>query len=336
METCNEQPDVWPRSAAPAAHIEAEWGATIDPEPSDALALEIERLPNSQTLFSTGDYLVVLANRHQVPRVVREIGRLRELAFRAVGEGSGNACDVDEFDNWYQHLFVWSRSTRQVLGAYRLAFGEVAQTAMGCSALYTRSLFRYDRRFLSSLGPAIELGRSFVRTEFQRSSRVLALLWKGIGRLVAQHPQCCTLFGPVSVSAAYTEESRQLIAKVLSSGSYRHPLAEQIGALHPVAQHRLGAVPIDPSLAELSAVVSRLEPDGKGLPTLLREYIKLSGRFLSFSIDPDFAGAMDGLVAVDLRRTDARLLSLYMGNESYQTFRRAQSSGHHVFAYGTP
>lgn len=288
------------------------------------MAKELARLPDDQLLHERGDLLVARGTWSQVPEIVFEIGRLREIAFRAVGEGTGKATDLDAHDRHYQHLFVWSHSQRAILGAYRVAkTGEVLRQ-LGPQGLYTHTLFDFDDDFHKRLGPGLELGRSFVRPDQQRSSRVLAMLWRGIGRIVALAPEYSTLFGPVSVSALYTEESRRVIARVLSSGDYRHPLHAKVRALHPV-RDCARPNPIQPDLKELSLLVSRHEPDGKGLPTLVKEYAKLGGRFLSFSIDPDFGAAMDGLVVVDLWRTDPRLLHLYMGPESYADFTRSRA-----------
>jgi putative hemolysin len=305
---------------APEANVDAD---IIPAQSPHEMERELSLLPRAQRLYEGGDFRVVVLRQSQAPHVVLEIGRLREIAFRAVGEGTGRPVDLDDYDTYYQHLLVWSRSERAVLGSYRLAMADVVCARSSCDDLYTRSLFTYDASLLADIGPAIELGRSFVRKEYQRSSRVLAMLWKGIGQIISTRPRYHTLFGPVSISALYTEASRQLIASALSCGEFRHPLANRVAPLRPPATHELTGVTGAESLQELSDYISALEPDGKGLPTLVKEYGKLGGRFLSFSIDPDFGSAMDGLVAVDLRRTNPRLLSLYMGPEAYQRFKLA-------------
>jgi putative hemolysin len=307
----------------PQTHDEQADPDIIPPQPPLEMAREVAALPAAQLLYESGDFTVAVLRQQQAPHVVLEIGRLREIAFRAVGEGTGRMVDLDDYDTFYQHLIVWNRRERQVLGSYRLAMTDVVCRRMGTAGLYTRSLFAYDEALLERLGPAIELGRSFVRSECQRSSRVLAMLWKGIGGIVARRPRHCNLFGPVSISARYTETSRQLIAHALSRGEFRHPAAELVEPLRPPSTDRLPELSDELTLQQLSEHVALLEPDGKSLPTLVREYAKLSGRFLSFSIDPDFGSAMDGLVAVDLRRTHPRLLAAYMGPESYDRFQRA-------------
>jgi hypothetical protein len=296
-----------------------------EPEPPRLLAEEVQGLAARHTLFAAGDYVVLVAQRQHIPRVMNEIGRLRENSFRAVGEGTGKARDIDVFDDWYLQLFVWNRKDQEVLGAYRLGMTDVVRQRHGDAGLYTKSLFTYDGSFLDELGPAVEMGRSFVRLEMQGAGRVLALLWRGIAHLLAARPRYRTLFGPVSVSSAYTEASRHLIANTLCQGEYRHALFGRVQPNRPCAT---GAV-VDPALQEadikaLSRRIAQLEPDQKGVPILIKEYVKLGGQFLGFSVDADFQDAMDGFVVVNLDRTNPKLLSLHMGPENYERFRNWQ------------
>jgi putative hemolysin len=284
------------------------------------LASEIESLPASQTLYCSGSYQVLWVYQKQAPSVVREIGRLREINFRQVGEGTGNERDLDVYDEWYLHLLVWERDLRRVLGAYRLGKTDVILRERGRSGLYTDSLFNFDTNFLQFMCPALEMGRSFVDQSYQRYSRVLAFLWRGIGQIVAAEPKYHRLFGPVSVSSLYREQSRCLIASQLMNGPFRHEWANYVVPLRGFGNEAPNELL---SVQHLNARVSELEPDGKGLPTLVKEYIKLGGRFLAFSVDPDFGNALDGLVTVDLLQTEERLLNLFMGPEAHATFKRA-------------
>ena len=296
------------------------------PESGSRLAAEIHVLPASQCVYASGEYRVLVARRLQIPGVMNEIGRLRELSFRAASEGTGNARDIDAFDDIYQHLFVWHGASEQILGAYRLCMTDVVRRERGAEALYTKTLFRYDEAFLDALGPALELGRSFVRPEYQGAGRVLALLWRGIAHLLAARPRYRTLFGPVSISSAYSDEARRLIASRLCRGPHRHPLFDKVEALRPLGPPREPHPGLDEEARSLSKRVAELEPDHKGLPVLVREYVKLGGQFLAFSLDPEFCDAMDGLVAVDLDRTKPKLLALYMGEENYGHFCRSRRS----------
>jgi putative hemolysin len=301
--------------------------AIVTPVEPAELAREVDALEPSERLLEAGELLVCAAPRARAPRVVDEIGRLRELTFREVGEGTGLATDLDRFDEDYLHLFVYNKKERSILGAYRLGLTDRILARRGPSGLYTTTLFDFGPGLLEALDPALELGRSFVRLEAQRSSKTLLLLWKGIARFVSQNPRYRRLFGPVSISARYQRFSRDLMVEVLT-GAHRHPLAHLLTPKHPVGPRHLYDSGLgDPhavlTLPEhLSSVVSDAESDGKGLPVLVSEYLKLGGRFLGFNVDPDFCGVTDGLVVVDLLDTDRRLLKFYMGPETEAAFLR--------------
>lgn len=291
------------------------------PEEPRLLAQEVQGLKARHTLYAAGDFVVLVAQRQLIPRVMNEIGRLRETSFRQVGEGTGKARDIDAFDDWYMQLFVWHRKEQQVLGAYRLCMTDVVRQRHGDAGLYTKSLFSFDGSFLDALGPAVEMGRSFVRPEMQGAGRVLALLWRGIAHLLAARPRYRTLFGPVSVSSTYSEPSRQLIASGLSQAEHRHPLFGSVEPKRPCPGGQTEPALHDGDIKALSRRIAQLEPDQKGLPILIREYVKLGGQFLAFSVDPDFQDAMDGFVVVNLDRTSPKLLALHMGQENYERFR---------------
>jgi hypothetical protein len=158
--------------------------AVIDEVPRAALEVEISALSADQRLVDRGQFHVYCARASQIPWALREIGRLRELTFRAVGEGTGRPSDLDLFDASYLHLFLWDAQAAAIAGAYRLGLVDEILARHGKRGLYTHSLFKYRTRLLDSLNPAIELGRSFVRAEYQRSFAPLFLLWSGIGRFV--------------------------------------------------------------------------------------------------------------------------------------------------------
>lgn len=286
------------------------------PEEPAALAAEVAALPPDALLLASGDHEVWHVRAAQAPTVLRELGRLREVAFRAAGEGTGRARDLDRFDLDYLHLFVWSRSRRAIVGAYRLGpSDELARRHAGPDGLYTRTLFAYDARLLDALGPSLELGRSFVRPEDQRTHAPLALLWRGIGRFVARHPRYRRLFGAVSVSAAYAPLSRRLIVAHLESRK-----DEALGRLvRPLRPPEAGPLPLPPAAlkdpAEVSALVSELEPDGRGLPVLVKQYLRLGARVLGCSVDPGFGDVVDGLVVVDLATVERRVLERTIGKE---------------------
>src|ERR1700730_18141331 len=178
--------------------------AVADEVPPAALKAEIDALPRNQRLVDSGGFHVYWSRPRQTPWVFQEISRLRELTFRAAGAGSGKGADIDAFDAYYLHIFVWHDHSRTIVGAYRLGLVDEILATYGKRGLYTHSLFKYGTRMLPTLTPAIELGRSFVRVEYQRSFAPMMLLWCGIGRLIERSPQYAVLFGPVSISNRYS------------------------------------------------------------------------------------------------------------------------------------
>lgn len=300
----------------------------VEPREPARLAAELAALPAAQRLVENGEFEVWQATAGQIPELLQEIGRLREISFRAAGEGTGREIDLDLYDQHYRHLFVWNRVTREVVGGYRLGLVDEILPVYGRSGLYTYSLFRYSRAFLHGLPPAIELGRSFVRPEYQRSFAPLQLLWKGIGRFVVRHPRHAVLFGPVSISADYSPVSQQLLVEFLRRNRFDARLGRRIRPRQPYVRPRgVGGELLREiaSIDELSALLSAIESDAKGVPVLIRQYLKLGGRMLGFNVDRQFSNVIDGLVRVDLRETDPRLLRKYMGDAGAETFLAAHA-----------
>jgi len=288
------------------------------------LVSEVAALTREQRLFQAGDLEVYVTPAHAIPAVLEEIGRLRELTFRAVGEGTGKSTDVDGFDAHYLHLFVWNAAKQEIVGAYRLAGTDVTRD------LYTATLFKYTSDFLEKLGLALELGRSFVRPEYQRGFAPLLALWKGIGAYVARNPRYKTLFGPVSISNQYQAVSRELMVTFLERDASLLDWASLISSRNPFK--RRSHTPLPPAegfdLEDLSDCVADLEPTRTGVPVLLRQYLKLGGKLLGFNLDPEFSDALDGLIVVDLTRTEPRLLERYLGKAEAQEFLKHQKGSY--------
>ena len=295
------------------------------------VAADIESLPAEQVLVDSGGFRVCYARADQIPNALREIGRLRELTFRATGEGTGNATDTDVFDEYYLQLVLWDRDRRAIAGGYRLGLADEIVRKYGKRGLYTQQLFRYGNQLLQSMGPAIELGRSFICGEYQKSYSPLLLLWKGIGAFVNRHRHYRVLFGPVSISSDYQSSSRQLLVDFLRANLFDVKLSRLVRPKRPF--RRLKAMRWTArdagslrDLEQVSELIAQIEADDKGVPVLLRQYLKLGGRLLGFNVDPDFNNALDGLIMVDLRHTDLRTLQKYMGREAaaqYLEFHRA-------------
>jgi putative hemolysin len=291
----------------------------------DMLWQEIKGLPGEQRLVQKGEYEVYYAQARQIPLALREIGRLRELTFRRAHEGTGKSIDLDKFDCDYLHLFLWNDQERELVGAYRLGATDYLVGRYGENALYTRTLFNYDQRLLRQIHPALELGRSFVRPEYQKNYSPLLLLWKGIGAFVVKNPRYSILFGAVSINKEYHIVSQQLMAMSLKINNYIPKLSNLVKARKvefkfsdkfnfietPLMIH---------DMEEVSELVAEIEPDNKGIPILLKHYLKMGGKILGFNRDPDFNNALDVFIVVDLLNSPRKLMELYFGKEGAEAF----------------
>jgi len=311
-------------SAADLPHRSAE-GTTADlsRRSAEGAKAEISRLTSDATLLTAGHFQVCCASASDIPVTLQEIGRLRAVSYRAAGEGTDAEIDLDAFDRDYLHLFAWDHNRGCVIGAYRIGRTDRIVAERGVAGLYTRTLFQYDRELIDALAPALELGRSFVRPEYQRNYQALLLLWRGIGQFVVRHPEYRMLFGPVSISARYCDASHTLLTAFLEQNHLDASLARMIVPVHPRPAATIPGVCTIPSdVAGADRLVTRLEPDGKGMPVLLRQYLKLNARALGFSVDPAFGHVVDALMAVDLARVNPSILRRYFGDEGLAEYLR--------------
>jgi putative hemolysin len=298
----------------------------VDPTDSVLMEQEIAALGGDALLDMQGDNAVYISNANRIPNIVREIGRLRELTYRATGEGTGRAIDLDNFDSYYLHLFTWNRTYREIVGAYRLGQSDLILKNIGRRGFYTSTLFSYKRAFLDRLTPALEMGRSFVRPEHQKSYAALLLLWRGIGAYIAANPKYSVLFGPVSISNEYHPGSKQLIVKFLKEYCCAGDLTRLVRARSPFRARPVIGWDIGSGtgavwdIEELSALIADIETDRKGVPVLLRQYLKLGGKLVSFNVDSAFSNTLDGLIVVNLLKTDPRLLERYLGKAGAESF----------------
>jgi putative hemolysin len=297
-------------------------------EPAELLAAELNGLGRDRCLAENSDLAVYLAKASETPRMLLELGRLREVTFRLAGEGTGKRRDLDRFDRYYWHVLLWHKRRQELVGAYRAGNTAEILAEHGVKGLYTNTLFRFDERVFKKIGPALELGRSFVRPEYQRQYAPLLLLWKGIARLLATHAGTPVLFGAVGISNDYSKASREMIYRFFEARMQEDELAGLIEPRRPFRPSSLR--PWDcramcralRGLEELSQPITDVETDGKGLPILLRQYAKIGGKLLSFNVDRKFSNVLDGFVVVDLRKTEAAVLERYMGREAATRFRQ--------------
>jgi len=270
--------------------------------PEDRATLKRE-LAQAESLGTTADgktiYLWQRNGQEEAP-ILRELGRLREIAFRAVGEGSGKRRDTDSFDDDYLHLILWDDEDLEIVGAYRFI-----PTAMRePEALYSYSLFHYDDKMRDILEHGIELGRSFIQPRYW-GRRGLDYLWSGIGAYLARYPHYRYLFGPVSISGGLPPAARDLLVAF-----YRlwfpatHPLAASrrpYPASLPEVLAQFGGEDYVEDLTRLKSLLGNL---GCGIPPLYKQYSELCEpggvQFIDFGSDPSFNNCVDGLVLVDL------------------------------------
>lgn len=251
---------------------------------SGLIAAEIRCLPPEQFLFSSNNFDVVSASAAQIPNVLHEIGRLREISFRKAGEGTGNAIDLDRFDEYYRHIMLWDRERGEIIGGYRLGRADEILKERGLTGLYTSTLFEYKDEMALKFRWALELGRSFVRPEHQKTYQPLMLLWSGIGRFVAKNPQYRFLFGAVSINSEYLGVSRKLMVEFLKQGHTHSDLARFVRARNSPSframwKKHLGLpYSMVNEVQDLSELISDIEQNGAGIPILLKHYMKLGGK----------------------------------------------------------
>lgn len=294
------------------------------------LASEVAALPDDAILIQSGDFTVFQAAAFRIPRILREIGIQREQTFRLVGEGTGRAMDIDEFDDTYRHLVLWNHVEREVAGAYRFGLTDEIIKEQGHKGLYTSTLFDYDPKILARMGPALEMGRSFITPKYQKSYQPLLLLWKGVAAFISQNPRYTTLFGCVSISGEYSGVSRELIVNFMERHCALPELADMAHPKRPPKPGQLKKVDFSlPSNAfndpeDVAALVSDVE-GGTSIPVLLRQYLKLGGKIIGFNVDPDFGNCLDGLILVDLMQSDPKVLARFMGKDAVDDFLKANA-----------
>ena len=280
-----------------------------------------EALYESELLGETGDgKKIFLYDYLPDSPVIHEIGRLRELTFRSVEEGTGKALDFDQYDSYYRHLVLWDESDLEIVGAYRIGECDNIIKQHGEAGLYTSTLFDFKQPLRDKLPQAIELGRSFVQPRYW-GKRSLDYLWFGIGAYLRHHPNIKTLFGPVSLSQTYPQQSKEVILAFYQ---------KQFGAKEEMAVSKTPFILSETtrSLAEkeysddykesYKRLNKRLKSLGVKVPTLYKQYTEICEedgcQFMAFNIDPDFNYCIDSLILVDLDKIKTKRKQRYIGD----------------------
>lgn len=278
----------------------------IAPQTSQEKILdEIKSLEKENLLFKLKNFAVYCSPSHGIPSILNEIGRLREITFREVGEGTNSSIDLDEFDLYYHQLFIWDLEALRIVGAYRIGKGADILHEFGLGGFYVQSLFRMKESFIPVVQQALELGRSFVVKEYQRQPMPLFLLWKGILFFLLKNPDYRYLIGPVSISNNYSKISKELIIKFIMSHHFDWNMARLI-----LPRNAFKFKSQDPNINvimenmsdinKLDQIIGDVDELNTGLPVLLKKYIKLNAKIIGFNVDPKFNNCLDGLILLDV------------------------------------
>lgn len=276
----------------------------IDETPQEDIISEIEKLrKNDKMFFSNGNYEIYFADYNEIPSIMREIGRQRELTFRQIGEGSNLPFDLDEFDQHYHHLFLWDNDAKKIAGAYRMGLGKEILKKNGIEGFYTASLFEFDQEVHPFFKKVIEMGRAYISPEYQQKPLPLFLLWRGIVHVCLRNPDHKFLMGGVSISDKFSDFTKSLIIEFMRSHYYDSAVAQYV---HPKNEFKIKLRErdknlffdeVEADLNKLDKVIDDLEPELR-LPVLIKKYIKQNAKVIAFNVDPNFNDAIDGLMYI--------------------------------------
>lgn len=264
-------------------------------------------------IWTEKSYEVYISPTSAIPNIIKEIGRLREVTFREIGEGTNKQSDLDEYDIYYNHLFIWDRDTKMIVGAYRIGKGDEIFYSMGIRGFYINELFKIREKFYPLLSQSLELGRSWVRKEYQQKPLPLFLLWKGILKYLMENPRYRYLIGPVSISNNFSRFSKSLIVDFILKYHFDHELATYV---EPRKKFKVNFSKIDKdlliqddkTLKNLDSLISDIEITHMKIPVLLRQYLGLNAKIICFNIDPKFSDCLDGFLVVDLEKIPSEIL----------------------------
>ncbi|HAN18746.1 MAG TPA: hemolysin [Bacteroidales bacterium] len=297
----------------------------IEPVEQQLLIDEVEKLKKNYLLFVNQNYSVFCAPSTEMPNLVHEIGRLREITFREVGEGTNRSIDIDEYDFYYNQLVVWDDEEKRVVGAYRLGKGKDIIAQYGISGFYINSLFKIKKNFSPYLNESIELGRSFIIKEYQRKPLPLFLLWKGLLFFLLKNTDYRYLIGPVSISNDFSKFSKSLIVEFIQKHFYDYDLAgfikprkDFVATSDKMVERDMLVSDIDNDVSRIDKVIQDIENNYR-VPILLKKYLQLNAKIIGFNIDPKFNDALDGLLILDIfdvPQTFIKALSKELNDES--------------------
>jgi putative hemolysin len=279
----------------------------VTPVDANLMKDEVERLRliDSRLLVSK-NYEVFLASPGDIPNILREIGRLREITFREVGEGTNEAIDLDKFDTYYRHMFLWDSDKNVIAGAYRMGLGSEIFERYGIDGFYLQDLFRFEPELYKMMSQSIEMGRAFIVSEYQQKPMPLFLLWKGIVHTTLRYPEHKYLIGGVSISNQFSNFSKSLMIEFMKSHYYDPYVAQYV---HPKKEFKVKLKDADKDfvfdsteadLNKFDKIIDEVEPGALRLPVLLKKYIKQNAKLVAFNVDPLFNNSVDGLMYIKI------------------------------------
>ena len=277
----------------------------VFPANLEKMIAEVELLKATDCrFFQSKNYEVFFTKASNIPTILHEIGRLREITFREVGEGTNESIDTDKYDQYYHHMFLWDDNTKRVAGAYRMGLGSEIYPKYGMEGFYLNDLFRFDSELHDMMKHSIEMGRAFIVKDYQQKPMPLFLLWRGIIHTTLRYPEHKFLLGGVSISNQFTDFSKSLMIEFMKSNYYDPYIAQYI---KPKKEFKVKLKDADKDfifdeaeadLNKFDKIIDELEPGNLRLPVLIKKYLKQNARLVAFNVDPLFNNAIDGLMYI--------------------------------------
>jgi putative hemolysin len=278
----------------------------IETTDQNSIIKEVDALRDmgDKRLLVSKNYEIFLAKKEHIPNVLKELGRLREITFRAIGEGTNNSTDLDKYDDYYHQMFLWDSDANRIAGAYRMGMGSEISKAYGLDGFYLNELFKFEPELHKMMSESIEMGRAFIIKEYQLKPMPLFLLWKGIVHCTLRFPEHKYLIGGVSISNKFSNFSKSLMIEFMKSNYYDPYVAQYITPKKDFKVKLEDADKdfiFDESEADLNKfdkLIDELEPNELRLPVLIKKYVKQNAKVVAFNVDPLFNNAVDGLMYI--------------------------------------
>jgi putative hemolysin len=282
---------------------------------------EIETLQDC-LILEEKNYQSFIAPTRSIPTIIEELGRLREITFRDVGEGTNKKIDLDEFDVYYHHLFIWDKEEKKIVGAYRIGLGKDILERYGKKGFYLNSLFKVNKKFNPVFGQSLELGRSFIIKEYQQKALPLMLLWKSLMLYLLKNEDYRYLIGPVSISNDFSKLSKSLIIEYFKTYHFDDKLSELV---KPKKSLKVRLPQVDrkiliegvQNIKNFDALIADIESSKHRLPVLIRQYVQIGAKIICFNIDPKFSNALDGFIVLDLNNVPESTLEMLSKDLGY-------------------